>query len=258
MKRLMTSYHWQLEAPINSVIFDCDGTLSILEGIDELAKKNGVGTEVKSLTAQAMGQTGLNPELYEHRLNLVKPTREQVLAQGMEYFTCAVPDAERVIQLFQRLHKTIYIISAGLYPAVLAFGELLGVPRKNIFAVPVEFDEHGEFVKYDHNSPLVHRDGKRVILNTIKNEHPEEMIYIGDGLNDYEVYHMVKRFVGYGGIFYHENLAQKCQYYIQTKSMSALIPLALTLAESESLTPEDRELYDKGLETILNGDVIIK
>jgi phosphoserine phosphatase len=132
------------------------------------------------------------------------------------------------------------------------------VPRENIFAVPIEFDENGQFKKYDQTCALVHQDGKRVVLKNIKKNNPNEMIYIGDGLNDYAVYHMVKRFVGYGGMFYHEKLAEKCQYYIQSKSMAALLPLALTLDEVEGLTAPERELYDQGLETIIKGDVIIR
>jgi phosphoserine phosphatase len=253
----MTSFNWQLPLPMHTIIFDCDGTLSTLEGIDELAKKNGVGDEVIAMTAEAMGQTGLNANLYAKRLDLVKPTLSQVLAQGNEYFAHVVPDAEQVIRLFQRLQKQIYIVSAGLLPAVSAFGELLGVPRENIFAVAIEFEENGEFKKYDASSPLVYQDGKRIVLNAIKNSHTDT-VYIGDGLNDFAVYHLVNRFVGYGGIFYHEKLAEKCQYYIKTPSMAALLPLSLTASEASELNPIERELYDKGLEAIVSGAVVIR
>jgi phosphoserine phosphatase len=212
---------------------------------------------VTAMTARAMGQTGLNADLYTKRLDLVKPHLEQVLAQGKEYFAHAVPDVEQVIRIFQRLQKQIYIVSAGLQPAVSAFGELLGVPRENIFAVAVEFDESGEFKKYDKTSPLVSQDGKRIILSAIKNSHADT-VYIGDGLNDYAVYNLVNRFVGYGGIFYHEKLAEKCQYYIKTPSMAALLPLSLTASEANELNPVERELYDKGLDAILSGTVIIR
>jgi phosphoserine phosphatase len=53
----MTVAEWQPTIPFDAVIFDCDGTLSAVEGIDELAEKNAVGREVKALTQIAMGQT---------------------------------------------------------------------------------------------------------------------------------------------------------------------------------------------------------
>ncbi len=110
--------NWQLAKPINAVIFDCDGTLSEIEGIDELAKLNHAGAKVAALTELAMGTTGMNPELYRERLKLVEPSREQVLHLGHLYQKHMVPDADAVIQLLTRLDKTVYIISAGLKPAV--------------------------------------------------------------------------------------------------------------------------------------------
>ena len=131
---------WQLKTPLNAIIFDCDGTLSTIEGIDELAKNNGVDDAVLSLTAQAMGATGMNPELYQKRLDLVYPSEEQVLALGQHYIATQVPDAHPVIQLLKRLNKTVYLVSAGLYPAVKIFGRMLNIPQENIFAVDVLFD----------------------------------------------------------------------------------------------------------------------
>src|SRR4051812_47754308 len=72
--------------PIDAIIFDCDGTLSHIEGIDELAKENGVGEQGVKLTEEAMGRSGMSPELYEHRLNLVLPTAAQVDTLGQLYF----------------------------------------------------------------------------------------------------------------------------------------------------------------------------
>ena len=53
---------WQLKTSIDALIFDCDGTLSRIEGIDVLADQNGVGDAVKQLTHDAMTHMGLNPE----------------------------------------------------------------------------------------------------------------------------------------------------------------------------------------------------
>jgi phosphoserine phosphatase len=252
----MTSFTWQLEAPIPAVVFDCDGTLSTLEGIDELAKKNGVGDAVQALTAVAMGQTGINANLYEHRLNLVKPTQEQILAQGQEYFDNVVTDVDKVIAIFQRLKKSVYIISAGLYPAVMTFGELLGIPRANIFAVPVQFNDDGSYRDYERASPLVNRDGKRQVLQTLKTTHPQ-VAYVGDGMNDLAVYDMAERFVGYGGVFHYEKLASACKFYIKTRSMASLLPLVLTEAEVQLLTKAELELYNKGLAFITDGQVSV-
>lgn len=42
--------------PVDAVISDCDGTLSTIEGIDELARMNDVYAEISQLTQAAMTQ----------------------------------------------------------------------------------------------------------------------------------------------------------------------------------------------------------
>ena len=57
------------------VIFDCDSTLSRIEGIDELADIAGVTRQVRQMTDAAMaGEIGLE-EVYGKRLELIKPTQ---------------------------------------------------------------------------------------------------------------------------------------------------------------------------------------
>lgn len=250
---ILTRSNWQLTGPLDAIIFDCDGTLSALEGIDELAKLNGAGAAVQQLTADAMGKTGINPELYQQRLALTQPTRDQVLALGEQYFNHQAPDVLAVIQLLQALNKAVYIISAGLYPAVAIFGKLLGVPQENIFAVNIYFDSAGNFSDFDHASPLVTADGKRTISSQLKQKHPR-ILHIGDGLNDYSTHDLVTRFVGYGGFFYRARIAELCQYYIATPSMTALLPLCLTVAEVKRLTEAQYRLYQQGLTLLAHGE----
>lgn len=252
----MTSPSWQLNTPVSAIVFDCDGTLSSIEGIDFLAKNNGVGDVVKSLTSTAMDKSGLNPVLYQKRLDLVFPRREQVHALGHQYFAHRVPDISDVINLLKRLNKAIYLISAGVNPAVRMFGEMLQIHPDNVYAVDLSFDQQGNFLDFERNSPLINNDGKRKIVEQIKNEHPA-IIHIGDGLNDIVTYDLVTRFIGYGGVAYRKNIAELCQYYITTLSFAPLVPLALTQAESENLLPEEQALYQRGLAAIEEGKVQI-
>ena len=41
---------FQLADPVDAIVFDCDGTLSLIEGIAVLAHANGVGEHVRELT----------------------------------------------------------------------------------------------------------------------------------------------------------------------------------------------------------------
>lgn len=251
----MATLNWQLQSPIEAFVFDCDGTLSVLEGIDELARSNGVGDTVEALTSHAMTNVGMSPEFYQKRLELVKPRFEQVVALGREYYKQQVPHVSDVIKTLLRLGKTVYIVSAGLQQSVEFFGGLLDVPRKNIFAVNIHFDENGKYVNFDQASPLVKRDGKQTFINELKKRH-SRIAHIGDGLNDHVVYDLVTRFIGFGGVFYRENIAANCEFYIKSTSMSPLLPLGLTHQEFDLLTIEEKELYHQGLGAIHEQEVV--
>jgi phosphoserine phosphatase len=222
-----------LSQPLEAIIFDCDGTLSSIEGIDELARMNGAGEQVERLTAQAMGGSGLNPDLFRRRLEIVKPTLSQVDDLAARYFHHKTPDILSVLDTFRLLKKPIYIVSAGLFPAVQTFGEMLSIPPAQIFAVNVYFDEAGNYYDFDPSSPLVYGDGKKTIVKELCHRH-SRLAYIGDGMNDLAVHDLVTVFIGYGGAFYREAIAKQCQYYISTPSMSPILPICLTADELKS------------------------
>lgn len=232
---------------IDAILLDCDGTLSSIEGIDELALMAGAekARAVQMLTAEAMGKTGLNPEVYEKRLALVAPNKNQVEQLGEKYFTHITPDADVVISLLQKLGKSIYILSAGLFPSVSIFAKHLQIPAENVFAVKIQFDEKGNYKDFDHTSPLIHNHGKREIVQQLKNHH-SEFLYVGDGMNDLAVRDLVTGFIGYGGNFFRQNIADQSDFYIKAQSLLPLLPLSLTENEYKNLSDEDKRLYEEG------------
>ena len=246
----MTSPSWQLTVPVSALVFDCDGTLSSIKGLDLLAKNNGVSDAIQSLLA-----TGLSHDnLYQQQLDLVFPRREQVYALGHQYFNHRVPDISDVINLFQRLNKSIYLMSSCVNPAVKMFGEMLQIPCENIFAVDLRFDQQGNFLDYEHSSPMINRHGKREVVQQIKNKH-SNIIHIGDGNNEIMTLDLVTRFIGYGGTTYQKTIAELCHFYITTTSFAPLLPLALTHEELLHLSPEELSLYKKGVLAINEGKV---
>ena len=63
--------------PYATIVFDCDSTLSSIEGICELAGKEHA-EELERLTAGAMDGTTPLEEVYGRRLELVGPNRADV------------------------------------------------------------------------------------------------------------------------------------------------------------------------------------
>lgn len=246
---------WLLTEPLDAIVFDCDGTLSHMEGINELAKYSGVKSEVEAITYQCM-TIGMTPYLYEKRLQLIMPKFAQLLQIAEQYVTCISPNAAEVIDIFKRLNKSVFIVSAGIQQSLLSFCMTLGVPSENLRGVELYFDENGDYLGFDRNSPLVVNDGKVRILRDIKKTH-ERLAMIGDGITDSLTVNEVERFIGYGGMVVREQVKATSPYFLLKPSLLPLLPLCLTRNEYTMLTVSEKELYQEGLIALNSGDVIM-
>lgn len=238
-----------LNRPIDAVVFDCDSTLSKVEGIDELARLNGHGEKVLEMTHQAMSHTGVNNSLYSQRLDLVKPTQEQMKILGDLYYQHRTPGAEATIKFLSDLGKKVFIMSAGLLPPVQLFGEQLGIAKSAAYAVDIFFDKDGNYSHYEEDSLLTGMTGKREIIRDLTEFYPR-IIHVGDGLNDIESREVAARFIGYGGVTYRENIAKVCDYYVTHPSLLSILPLCLTRNEIAALSSEQFSIFQEGVQNL--------
>ena len=101
-------------ARFGSVIFDCDSTLSALEGIDELAGERRA--EIQALTDAAMrGEVPLEA-VYGRRLEIVQPTREQVQELGRRYIQALVPGTRDLLRALHDADVLVRVSPAGCGP----------------------------------------------------------------------------------------------------------------------------------------------
>src|SRR5829696_2157148 len=128
-------------ASFDLIFFDCDSTLSAIEGIDELARFKGKEWRVGVLTQKAMDGDLDLAEVYGKRLQAIRPTRGQLKAIEERYWETLVPDVREVIAALQFLGKQVFIISGGLAEPVRGFGGRLGVAPENIRAVELEYNQ---------------------------------------------------------------------------------------------------------------------
>ena len=253
--------------PYEHVIFDCDSTLTAVEGIDILAESLGKGWRVSVLTQAAMdGEIELN-DVYEKRLRTLKPTRGQIWALRHVYKRNVVPDAREVISLLQTQGHSIYIVSGGLHEPVAEFGVYLGVPRENIQAVGIDFDslsgnwwqqlEENENVdqRYSGQSEqlLTLSAGKAQIIEGLLANKSGRSLLIGDGVSDLLASSAVDLFVGYGGVTSRPRVAQEAEIFITSKSLAPLVAIAAGPAllhlnanaiESEMLKTASRLIHE--------------
>lgn len=226
--------HFQFNQPADGVIFDCDSTLSALEGIDQLAELVGVKTQVAELTEQAMNGTVPLEAVYLQRLALIRPTQQHIAQIAQQYLQHIVPGAAEIIAELHKRHIRVAIISGGLYPAILPLAEQLNIAEQDLFAVQVLFNHDGTFHSLV-NSPLTTANGKAQIAGAWKAaNHLNRVIMIGDGMSDVAALGGADAVIGYGGVIAREPVRQKATIFHEEKDLRTLLPLILgTTAASQ-------------------------
>jgi phosphoserine phosphatase len=252
----------------NIVIFDCDSTLSTIEGIDELARMTGHEYDVAMLTKRAMEGDVPLEAVYGLRLMTTKPNQEQVRAIARRYRATVVPHAKAVIEALQALGSKVFIVSGGLIEPVRDFGAWLGVPRDHIFAVNMEYDQlAGKWWRYwelpggdnpqanylaIEPNPLTATGGKNRVISRLREQNPGRAILIGDGGSDLEVASEVDLFIGFGGAAFRQRVADESPIYIHSLSLAPVLPLALGQLGN---TPRYARLWAEGLQLVYAGEV---
>ncbi len=264
----MPPHIWPLS---NLVIFDCDSTLSTIEGIDELARMSGHEHDVAMLTKRAMEGDIPLEAVYGHRLTTTNPTQTQVREIANIYRATVVDGAREVIEALHALGTEVFIVSGGLIEPVRDFGVWLGVPREHIFAVNMEYDQlSGEWWRYWEQpggqnpranylafepTPLAGTKGKNRVIARLREQFPGRAMLIGDGGSDLEAGDEVDLFVGFGGVEYRERVAQQAPIYLRTRTLAPILPLALGQAGN---TPRFARLWAEGLSCISQGEVTFR
>ncbi len=181
------------------ICFDCDSTLSAIEGIDELARARGreVFARVESMTNDAMN--GLLPveAVFGRRLEIIQPRQSDADAVGRRYVETMEPTALATLAAVAEKGWTPIIISAGFRPIIAPLAKVLGIAR--IEAVDLNFDAAGNYQSYDETYPTTRSGGKPIVVKRLREEFAaEKVIMVGDGVSDLETKPVVDRFVGFG------------------------------------------------------------
>lgn len=185
--------------PTKLICFDCDSTLSAIEGIDEMARLRGPETfrRVEQMTRDAMdGRIALD-DIFRLRLELIRPTRDEVAAIGAHYVREVEPTARETVAALQRAGWTVAIVSGGYTQAIEPLARHLGIGR--VEAVRLEFDAAGNYAGYDAAHPAARRGGKSEIVRALRAElQAQRTVLVGDGVSDLETREVVDLFVGFG------------------------------------------------------------
>ena len=209
----------------NIVVFDCDSTLSAVEGIDLLAEKHGVKEEVEELTHRAMNGHGSFAEALALRLSLVRPLKEDLVWLGQEYIKRIVPGTKELISDLKKEGRDIYIISGGFEAALRIFTKHINVYESHLFSNVLLFDQDGKYVGLDQKNPLSRDYGKRTVLKKISSL--GSTLFVGDGVTDLEAKDVVDLFVGFGGVKVRDLVKKEADVFLEEATLEKIRLIAL-------------------------------
>jgi phosphoserine phosphatase len=210
---------------MGSVIFDCDSTLSAIEGIEYISKAHRA--EVERLTAAAMNGEVPLEAVYGRRLELVRPGRETVRQLGEAYIDTLVADAREVVAALIEAGVQVRVVSGGLLPGVLAMTRALGIDDDAVAAVDVHFDAAGGYAGYDTASPLARSGGKLEVVRAWRGTLRRPIMFVGDGITDLEVRPAVDVFVAFAGVAARQAVMDRADHVIRAASLAPILPLVL-------------------------------
>jgi len=228
-----------LAPPYERIVFDCDSTLSHIEGIDVLCQNSdpSVAAAVEALTNQAMAGDIPLEDVYGKRLELCSPRQVDVMKVGSLYVQKAVPGGKELISGLRSLGKDIVIVSGGLQLAVVSFATWLGLRDQAVHAVKVLFEADGTFHDYDRDSPLARNGGKSEVLAALP---PARTVVVGDGVTDAETRDVVDAFICFSGVVHRQEAADRADAVLATPSLAPLIDLVCTPDERDRLARDPR------------------
>lgn len=197
------------------IVFDCDSTLSAIEGIDELARVNGPETfhQIESLTNAAMNGEVPIDDIFAQRLQIIQPSLDTCQKVGQLYIEQIEPTALATLEQLRAEGWEIVIVSGGFTQVIEPLAKHLGVKR--IEAVPLKFSEDGSYAGYDTSAPPTRNGGKPEIIQQLKTEfNPEHIVMVGDGISDLEAKSVADIFIGFGRYAAREKVQSESDHFV--------------------------------------------
>lgn len=229
--------------PYPVTLFDCDSTLSAVEGIDELPADAGSKQRVAELTESAMDGDIPLEDVYGERLSILSPTQHDLRKVKTKYKSAAVPHAQQVISALDATETETWIISGGLLEPVAEFATWLGVHPDRVRAVGTEFDPlAGDWWQGECEPQYAEHDKGHLTTTTGKADvirssvtHPGRRMLIGDGVSDLAASEEVDLFVAYAGVVARPAVVSAAPVVVTSESLAPVLALSLGVPRVKEL-----------------------
>lgn len=199
----------------DAVCFDVDSTVCRDEAIDELAEFCGVGQQVAELTKVAMNGNMTFREALTVRLNLIRPSKQQLQAFLQKNPPRLTPGIVELVDTLHRKNIKVYLITGGFKAIVLPVAKRLNIPETNVFSNVLFFDENGNYSGFDHNQLTSDSGGKAAVCRYLKETYGyKNLVMIGDGATDMETSPPADGFIGFGGNIVRDSVLRGSEWFV--------------------------------------------
>ncbi|XP_060532350.1 phosphoserine phosphatase [Cylas formicarius] len=199
----------------DAICFDVDSTVIRDEGIDELAKFAGKGSEVASITANAMGGSMTYQDALSVRLNIIKPSLTMVRDFIRTCPPTLTPGIKKLVDVLHTTGRSTYLVSGGFLSLITPVAKQLHIPLENVYANRLKFYFNGDYAGFDENQPTSRTGGKAVVAQHLKDTYGyKNLIFIGDGVTDLESSPPADAFIGYGGNVIRPAVQTKAKWFV--------------------------------------------
>jgi phosphoserine phosphatase len=213
---------------LDCVCFDVDSTVSAEEGIDVLAASLGAekGAAVKAFTDAAMGGAVPFEVSLRERLNIMRPSKDDVAACVANEPASFSPGFEEFLTFWRgwyaRRHAgaelPVFLVSGGFRPLIEPLRVRLGLPESHVFANEFRFDAEGQYAGFDESAPTSRSGGKARALQSILATRPSvhSVCMVGDGATDLEACPPATLMIGYGGVAQRAAVKERAHVFIDS------------------------------------------
>lgn len=198
-----------------SLVIDVDSTLCGVEGIDWLAARRGpdVGEQIAVVTDRAMSGEIPLESVYAERLEIIRPSVNDIEALAEAYAATVASGAADVIARLRARGVRLMLVSGGIRQAIEPTARALGFAGDELRAVSLRFDADGAYAGFDP-SPLATQTGKEQVVRELAL--PSPVLAVGDGATDIPMRQAADALAAYVGFERREPTVSAADYVVSS------------------------------------------
>lgn len=196
-----------------------------------------------------MGGDMLFEDSLKERLELMQPSRKDLIEIVNNNEINLSPNIEKVVELLHEKGIPVYLVSGGFRQMINPVAELLNIPLHRVYSNNILFDANGDYKGFDENALTSKDKGKGKVIELLKESFDyENVVMIGDGYTDLQARTEgpADIFINYCGVVERENVIKESDWSINDfQEIIDVFESKDELDSKEIIENESKEIIDQ-------------